>query len=400
MRVSLAYDYVDSYTQVTTWEPSVLNTLAIEEICVKPSQPITLAIRVKIEELVPSDIVTYPVGTGRGADLLGVTAELAAVQGAPFANRGVAGALSYPPAVAGIYPATGSAAGGTAVSIYGTGFTASTTFTLDGAALTSVVYVSTTQMTAVAPAGTVGLQDLVVINGNGNATLTDAFTYTAGFDAATLVSSFWYKEFSTAPWSPSASAGASLWAGDMVSYYGPQATGTLNGYTTLAFTGANNVRNTDSSLTNLFRPASGGIMFLFKVGNTPAPIGNIYGDQAIFADIGGALGLTVTSSGITAFAYSSGFSSVTKAAAVGWHVGYMSWNGTTLLLDVDSLGPSTTPCGSLYLPAGPVYFGVTYGAGPSIVGELAEAKGFQYTPTPTDYANFKSYCNTKYALSL
>ena len=82
--------------------------------------------------------------------------------------------------VTGVSPATGSLAGGTAVTITGTGFTGVTQVNFGPALATSVVVVSATKITATSPAGT-GTVD-VTVTGPGGTTTTSAadhFAYTA-----------------------------------------------------------------------------------------------------------------------------------------------------------------------------------------------------------------------------
>ena len=74
-------------------------------------------------------------------------------------------------------PATGAAAGGTAVSMAGTNFSGTTGVTVGGAAATSVVVVSNERITFVTPAGTAGARDVVVQDDAGNVTKTGGFTY-------------------------------------------------------------------------------------------------------------------------------------------------------------------------------------------------------------------------------
>jgi hypothetical protein len=83
VRVSVAYDYFDTYTQLKTFEPDVINPPTIEELQVSISKPETLAVRLKFEELTPSDTVSYPVGNGRACDVLGIAVEVAAKGGVP-----------------------------------------------------------------------------------------------------------------------------------------------------------------------------------------------------------------------------------------------------------------------------------------------------------------------------
>lgn len=76
-----------------------------------------------------------------------------------------------------ITPATGTTAGGTAVTIVGTNFAGVTGGTLGGSALTSVVVVDDNTITAVSPAHAGGAVDLVLTDDNANVTATGAYTY-------------------------------------------------------------------------------------------------------------------------------------------------------------------------------------------------------------------------------
>ena len=83
------------------------------------------------------------------------------------------------PTVTALDVVTGTTAGGTAITITGTGFAADATVTIGGTAATSVVVVSATSITAVTPAGTAGAKDVVVTNtDNGVGTGAELFTYT------------------------------------------------------------------------------------------------------------------------------------------------------------------------------------------------------------------------------
>jgi IPT/TIG domain len=80
-----------------------------------------------------------------------------------------------------ITPNTGTHTGGTPVTIVGTNFVSGTTVTIGGAPITSKVFVSSTEITGVTPAGTDGSANVVVTNpgsGGSTATGTGAFTYT------------------------------------------------------------------------------------------------------------------------------------------------------------------------------------------------------------------------------
>ena len=76
-----------------------------------------------------------------------------------------------------IVPSSGSASGGTGVTLFGTGFTGATSITFDGVAATSVNVVSSTTVTAVTPAHATGAVDVVITTPVGSATLTNGYTY-------------------------------------------------------------------------------------------------------------------------------------------------------------------------------------------------------------------------------
>ena len=83
------------------------------------------------------------------------------------------------PTITGISPNSGSTTGGTSVAISGTTFVSGATVTIGGAAATGVTVASTNSITAITPAGTTGLRDVVVTTTGGSATLAGAFTYIA-----------------------------------------------------------------------------------------------------------------------------------------------------------------------------------------------------------------------------
>ena len=82
------------------------------------------------------------------------------------------------PAVTSIAPSSGPVAGGTAVTIAGTGFVTGATVTIGGVAATSVAVASATSITAVTGAHAAGAVDVVVTNpGGASGTLPSGFTY-------------------------------------------------------------------------------------------------------------------------------------------------------------------------------------------------------------------------------
>jgi photosystem II stability/assembly factor-like uncharacterized protein len=93
-----------------------------------------------------------------------------------------ASAFTYyaPPTLTAVSPASGPTAGGTAVTLTGTGLRAGATVALGGTAATSVVVMSATSITATAPAHAAGVVDVVVSNSDSqSSTLAGGFTYVA-----------------------------------------------------------------------------------------------------------------------------------------------------------------------------------------------------------------------------
>jgi large repetitive protein len=91
------------------------------------------------------------------------------------------------PSVTGINPDSGPTAGGTAVTINGTGFTGATAVDFGTTAATGVVVVNDTTITATSPAGT-GVADVTVVTPSGTSATSaaDRFTYTAVVVAPTV----------------------------------------------------------------------------------------------------------------------------------------------------------------------------------------------------------------------
>jgi hypothetical protein len=89
------------------------------------------------------------------------------------------GITPTPPTVVSISPATGGTAGGTLVTITGTGFTGATSVKFGGQAVTSFKVVSDTEITTDAPEGAVGMVDVTVTTPFGTTAVIagDEFTY-------------------------------------------------------------------------------------------------------------------------------------------------------------------------------------------------------------------------------
>ena len=76
-----------------------------------------------------------------------------------------------------VSPTSGSASGGTGITLTGTSLTGATGVTFGGTSATSVHVVNSTTVTAVTPAHAAGAVDVVIATPNSSATLTNGYTY-------------------------------------------------------------------------------------------------------------------------------------------------------------------------------------------------------------------------------
>ncbi len=86
---------------------------------------------------------------------------------------------AVPPTVTGVNPSSGSTAGGTSITITGTGFAAGATVNVGGVACTNVNVVSATSITCTTPAGSAGTASVVVTAGGQSSVANTLFTYAA-----------------------------------------------------------------------------------------------------------------------------------------------------------------------------------------------------------------------------
>ncbi|MCI0342714.1 MAG: IPT/TIG domain-containing protein [Planctomycetales bacterium] len=94
------------------------------------------------------------------------------------------------PTITGLNPTFGPVAGGTLVTMTGTGFQTGATVTVGGSAATSVTVLTAGTITFVTPAGASGPASVTVTNpGPSSATATNAYTYVSGAAPAPTISS-------------------------------------------------------------------------------------------------------------------------------------------------------------------------------------------------------------------
>ena len=97
-------------------------------------------------------------------------------------SASLSSAFTYVPAptITSVSPTSGPTAGGTTITVTGTGFVSGATVRVGGVSATGVTFLSATQVRAVTPAGTAGARAVQVTNPDGQAaSLATGFTYTA-----------------------------------------------------------------------------------------------------------------------------------------------------------------------------------------------------------------------------
>ena len=88
-------------------------------------------------------------------------------------------ASELPPRIDGVNPGTGPTAGGTTVTITGSGFNGTTQVYFGDKPATNYTVVSNTEIRATTPAGAAGPVDVRVVEGNSTSTAPGGFTYVA-----------------------------------------------------------------------------------------------------------------------------------------------------------------------------------------------------------------------------
>lgn len=105
------------------------------------------------------------------------------------------------PSVSSVSPNSGATAGGTSVTVTGTGFSSGATVTFGGAAATAVTVASPASITATTPAHSSGAVNVVVTNSDGQSgLLTNGFTYETAGETILLADDFNDGVFDSSKW--------------------------------------------------------------------------------------------------------------------------------------------------------------------------------------------------------
>jgi hypothetical protein len=193
--------------------------------------------------------------------------------------------------ISAVAPTGGPLAGGTAITITGTGFVAGATVTLGGTAATSVVVASATSITATAPAHAGGVVNIVVTTPD---TQTGTGTSLYSYAAAPTVSAIAPTSGSTAGGTTVTITGTGFATGATVTIGGSAATGVtfVNATSLTATTAAHAAGLTSVVVTNPDTQAGTGTsLFTFIAPPTVSAIAPTGGS------IGGGTAITITGTG-------------------------------------------------------------------------------------------------------
>jgi hypothetical protein len=206
------------------------------------------------------------------------------------------------PTLSSISPNLGPPAGGTPVTISGTGFLSGATATLGGTPATGVTVVSSTSISAIAPAHAAGSVNVVVTNSDGqSAALSGGFTYVTPVNPNPTVSAISPNSGPAGGGTAVNITGTGFLSGATVSLGGTAATGvTVVSSTSIsATTAAHAAGNVNVVVTNS-DGQSGTLSGGFTYAPAPNPAPTVSAITPNIGPSGGGTGVTVTGTGFLA----------------------------------------------------------------------------------------------------
>ncbi len=231
----------------------------------------------------------------------------------------------------------------------------------------------------------------------------------AAFDPTTLsLSGYWRASYSGSPWVGTASAGSSSGRDLTQSTFPPQTGTAVNGYTPANFDEANPdyLNTADNNNTLMSSTASSG-WFLLKSTSVPTAFGDDYADGNLMSDnvnaetTVGHVSVGGTAKLVACF-YASSYIRVELAmTANAWHLAQWKHDGVNLKIRVDNSGWSSVACGTLsFLTPSVLTTGLGYGGGTKLTGDVLEWAVSDTAISDANFDNVRTYCNSKYALSV
>lgn len=88
LTMSLSVQYNDATVQTYTWEPAAVLAMELEQLEMAIARQEVMAYRLTVTDGAPTDTATYPIGSGKGPDVLVLSFEVAPKMGAPKGPAG------------------------------------------------------------------------------------------------------------------------------------------------------------------------------------------------------------------------------------------------------------------------------------------------------------------------
>ncbi|MDR3426029.1 IPT/TIG domain-containing protein, partial [Silvimonas sp.] len=289
------------------------------------------------------------------------------------------------PTLSGILPTSGSIAGGTTITLTGTGFIPGMSVTLGGSAATNVTVVNSTTLTAVTPIHASGAVDVIATNSMGSATLTGGFTYVT---LAPTLSGLSPITGSVAGGTNVTLTGANLTGTTSVTFGGVAATNVVvvsdtsvtatvpayvSGALLVDVTVSNGAAN--ATLTGAFTYLAVSPTLSTISPNTGSIAG---GTVATITGAGFIPGTTVTIGGIPATVTAVSATTITLSTPA-----YVSGSLVKNVVVTNTAGSATLTGGFTYTASAPTLASISPSAGPTAGGTTVTLTGTGFTPTTT-----------------
>jgi len=323
-----------------------------------------------------SQNITYVSGrvTGSGSGS-GSFKPTAADYSISYGNNGQGGSVSFTltcipiPTITSLNTTSGSASGGTTVTVTGNDFVSGATVLVDGAAASNVTVISKTSLSFVTPAHAAGVVNVQITNAGGTtATLSNAFTYVAS--SASTITSLSVNAGPVAGGTSVTATGTGFVAGNTSITIGgtvvPAASVTVDSPTSLSFVtpahAAGNVIVTATMPDGMTDPVAGGFTYLgipTGLALTPAfgpPAGGtsvfVAGANFLAGKTSVTIGGTVVPAGSVTVSGTSSLTFTTPAHAVGNVALTVSTPGGTTAPVSNGFTYATAPTASTLSPIG------------------------------------------------
>lgn len=231
------------------------------------------------------------------------------------------------------------------------------------------------------------------------------------FDPATLaLTGWWSASYVGDPWDATSSAGTSSVTGELDGQGGtlPSVGSALNGLTPVDYNGIDsysaNSNNFIGTITSVSAFSISALVYVRNAGT--ASVGTAYNEPALASDsANGFLNLSFSTRGWTLSCFDSAFGYVEAPIACptgAWHLVQAWFDGSNLNISVDDGAPSTAAMVNPLTAVGidPMWVGVNFDGTMYLDAKVAELMTSDVDLGATARTNIKSYCNTKFGLSL